>query len=153
MPAFNRHMPDPTLSRHRPARRGSRLQGRFWDRIARQYAADPIADMAGYEAHAAARAGLLSPDQSVLEIGCGTGTTALQLAGGTRRMLATDVSPAMIAIARDKLAALPVPQLRFGLAGADDAAAGAVHDTVLAFNLLHWWRSEPRAVTAGWRTP
>lgn len=112
-------------------------QARFWDRMARRYAAARIADPAGYQTTLRRVAALLSPDQSVLEIGCGTGTTALQLAGGTRRMLATDVSPAMIAIARDKLAALPVPQLRFGLAGADDAAAGAVHDTVLAFNLLH----------------
>jgi SAM-dependent methyltransferase len=115
----------------------NRAQSRFWDRMARRYAAARIADPAGYEATLQRVAGLLSPEQSVLEIGCGTGTTALRLAGGTRRMLATDVSAAMIAIARDKLAAQPVPQLRFGLAGAEDAADGAVHDTVLAFNVLH----------------
>jgi SAM-dependent methyltransferase len=124
-------LPGPATAAHHQA------QARFWDRMARRYAAARIADPAGYQTTLRRVAALLSPEQSVLEIGCGTGTTALQLAGGTRRMLATDVSPAMIAIARDKLAALPVPQLRFGLAGADDAAAGAVHDTVLAFNLLH----------------
>jgi len=115
----------------------NQAQARFWDRMARRYAAARMADPAGYETTLQRVAALLSPEQSVLEIGCGTGTTALRLAGGTRRMLATDVSPAMIAIARDKLAAQPVPQLRFGLAGADTAAAGAVHDTVLAFNVLH----------------
>jgi ubiquinone/menaquinone biosynthesis C-methylase UbiE len=55
-------------------------KARFWDRIARKYAADPIADMAGYEATLQRVQGLLSTEQDVLEIGCGTGTTALRLA-------------------------------------------------------------------------
>ena len=53
---------------------------RFWDRIARKYAASPIKDIAGYERTIARIAQLLGPTQSVLEIGCGTGTTALKLA-------------------------------------------------------------------------
>lgn len=113
-------------------------KARFWDRIARKYAADPIADMAGYEATLRRVQALLSTEHAVLEIGCGTGTTALRLATGTRRMLATDVSAAMITIAREKLAAQPVPQLRFAVADAEDVAHGeACHDVVLAFNVLH----------------
>lgn len=113
-------------------------KARFWDRIARKYAADPIADPAGYEATLGRVSALLAPDHSVLEIGCGTGSTALRLAGGTRRLLATDVSAAMIAIAREKLAAQPLPQLRFEVADAEAAVSGGeCHDTVLAFNLLH----------------
>ncbi len=115
---------------------------RFWDRTARQYAAGTITDWAGYEATLRRVRALLSPDQSVLEIGCGTGTTALQLAGATRQMLATDASSEMIAIAREKLAALPLPPLRFEVADAEATATatateGACHDTVLAFNVLH----------------
>ena len=110
----------------------------FWDRIARKYAADPIADMAGYEATLRRVQGLLSPEHDVLEIGCGTGTTALRLAPGTARMLATDVSAEMIAIARERLAAQPVPQLQFSLADADtQVSAESAHDVVMAFNLLH----------------
>ena len=113
-------------------------KARFWDRTARKYAADPIADQAGYEATLQRVAGLLSPQQSVLEIGCGTGSTALRLAGGVQQLLATDVSTAMITIAREKLAAQPLPQLRFEVADAEaPAAGGGTHDTVLAFNLLH----------------
>jgi ubiquinone/menaquinone biosynthesis C-methylase UbiE len=111
---------------------------RFWNRIARKYAADPIADMAGYETTLRRVQALLLAEHSVLEIGCGTGSTALRLAPGTRRMLATDASPEMIAIAREKLAAQPVPRLRFAVADAEAAASGdACHDAVLAFNLLH----------------
>lgn len=113
-------------------------KARFWDRIARKYAADPIADMAGYEATLQRVQGLLSTDQNVLEIGCGTGSTSLRLAPCTRRLLATDVSAGMIAIAREKLAAQPVPQLSFDVADADAAAAGqGEYDVVLAFNVLH----------------
>ena len=115
-------------------------KARFWDKVARKYAASAIADIAGYEATLQRVRALLAPDQSVLEIGCGTGTTALRLASATRQMLATDVSSEMIAIAREKLAALPLPAppLRFEVADAEaTAAAGAGHDTVLAFNVLH----------------
>ena len=110
----------------------------FWDRISRKYAADPIADMAGYEATLQRVQSLLSVDQDVLEIGCGTGTTALRLAPSTRQLLATDVSAGMIAIAREKLAAQSVPQLSFAVADADAPVVGqGAYDTVLAFNLLH----------------
>lgn len=104
--------------------------------MARRYAAARMADPAGYETTLQRVAALLQPDHRVLEIGCGTGSTALRLAAGTRQLLATDVSPAMIAIARDKLAAQPLPQLRFEVADAE-APAAAEHDAVLAFNLLH----------------
>jgi len=113
-------------------------KARFWDRIASKYAADPIADMAGYEATLRRVTDLLSAEQDVLEIGCGTGTTALRLAPLTRRLLATDVSAGMIAIAREKLAAQPMPQLSFAVADADAPVFGqGTHDVVLAFNVLH----------------
>lgn len=113
-------------------------QARFWDRIARKYAADPIADLAGYETTLQRVRELLAPQHSVLEVGCGTGSTALRLAPFTRRLLATDVSAGMIAIAREKLAAEPLPQLAFALADADAPAAGpGDYHAVLAFNLLH----------------
>ena len=120
------------------SRTRSEAKARFWDRIARKYAADPIADPGGYEATIRRVQSLLSADQDVLEIGCGTGSTALRLAPHTRRLLATDVSPNMIAIAREKLAAAPVPELSFAVADADAPAGGpGQYDAVLAFNLLH----------------
>ncbi|KNZ31510.1 MAG: ubiquinone biosynthesis protein UbiE [Methylibium sp. NZG] len=137
-------MPTSTITSVPEARPPARVaesaarKARFWDRIAPKYAADPIADMAGYEATLRRVQGLLSADQDVLEIGCGTGSTALRLAPFTRRLRATDVSANMIAIAREKLAAQPAPQLSFDVADADTAVAGrGEYDAVLAFNLLH----------------
>ena len=108
----------------------------FWDRAARKYAADPIADQAGYEATLQRVQALLSNEHEVLEIGCGTGSMALRLAPGTRSLMATDVSPGMISIAKEKLAARPIAQLSFALADADGPLEGA-YDAVLAFNVLH----------------
>jgi SAM-dependent methyltransferase len=122
---------------------------RFWDKVARKYAADPIADMAGYEATLARTRERLSPTHRVLEIGCGTGTTALRLAPCTGHFVATDVSPGMIAIAREKLAAAPQPNLEFLVADADAPVFGqAAYDVVLAFNLLHLVADLDAALTA-----
>lgn len=113
-------------------------KARFWDRIARKYATEPIADMAGYETSLQRVCALLSAEHDVLELGCGTGTTALRLAPSVGSLLATDISSEMIAIANEKLAAQAMPQLSFALADADAPAfAPASFDRVLAFNMLH----------------
>lgn len=113
-------------------------KARFWDLTARKYAASPIADPVGYERSLKRVQGLLSLQDRVLELGCGTGSTALCLAPGTASYLGTDVSAEMIAIAREKLAAQPVPSLRFEVADADMPPANpGCYDAVLAFSLLH----------------
>lgn len=121
----------------------------FWDRAARKYATDPIADLAGYEATLQTVATLLSPDHDVLEIGCGTGMTALRLAGEARSYFATDISPEMILIARERLAEQPIPGLAFeasqpvGVNGIENR-----YDIALAFNVLHLVPSLPDTLTS-----
>jgi len=111
---------------------------RFWDRTARKYAADPIKDMAGYERSVARIRSLLSPTDTVLEIGCGTGTTALTLASSARRIVATDVSSEMIAIAREKASAARCGNVEFAVATSDRLPyADGTFDAVLALNVLH----------------
>lgn len=110
----------------------------FWDRAARKYAAAPISDLPGYEKTLTRVQGLLAPHLHVLELGCGTGSTALRLAAGTASYLATDVSQEMIAIAQTKLLAQPTTPLRFAVADAETLATKEPgYDAVLAFNLLH----------------
>ncbi len=112
------------------------LQVAFWSRIARSYAASPISDEAGYENTLRRVLALLRPELEVLEVGCGTGTTALRLADRVKRYLATDVAPEMVNIARQKLQASPVSGLQFEVADACEPPAGS-YDLVLAFNAIH----------------
>lgn len=122
---------------------------RFWDRASRKYAAAKIADAGGYERTLARTQGLLKPTDSVLELGCGTGTTALRLAGAVGSYLATDLSGEMIAIARDKLAVEPVPALVFRAATAEDLLLEeARFDAVLGFNFLHLVRDLPSTLAS-----
>ena len=115
---------------------------RFWDRIARKYAADPIKDMDGYARTVDRTRHYLRGTDTVLELGCGTGTTALKLAAYVSRMMATDLSGEMIAIAREKAAAQACGNAEFAAATPERAADGVPwpdgsFDAVLAFNLWH----------------
>lgn len=106
----------------------------FWDRAAPKYAKDPISDPAAYAATLQRMREILQPAHRVLELGCGTGSTALELAGGVDQYLGTDVSPQMIAIAQAKPSDAPQPS--FAVQPADQLPRGPF-DVVLALNLLH----------------
>ena len=109
---------------------------RFWDRTSRKYAMGKIADQIGYERTLDRTLALFGASDKVLELGCGTGTTALKLAGAVQHYLATDFSAGMIAIANEKLA--PVPALAFRTATAQALASEAARfNVVLGFNYLH----------------
>jgi ubiquinone/menaquinone biosynthesis C-methylase UbiE len=111
---------------------------RFWDRAARKYAAGPIADMAGYERTLERVRHYLKQSDTALEIGCGTGTTALKLAPSLARIVASDISSEMIAIAREKAEAQGCGNAEFAVATPDAAPwPDQSFDVVLAFNLLH----------------
>jgi ubiquinone/menaquinone biosynthesis C-methylase UbiE len=80
----------------------------------------------------------VSPNDSVLEIGCGTGTTALKLASGVREILGTDYSANMIAIATAKARAEGTTNVHFRTCTLDDPAlAPRSFDVLVAMNLLH----------------
>jgi ubiquinone/menaquinone biosynthesis C-methylase UbiE len=120
------------------ARRPNAADIRFWDRVAGKYAASPIEDVAGYERSLARTRDFLTKDDHVLEIGCGTGTTALKQAPHLRHITGTDISPAMIAIAQAKLDEGGPLNVDFIAAGADDESLkGSPFDAVMAHNVLH----------------
>ena len=75
-------------------------EARFWDKRAEKYAQRPVADQAAYEKKLEITRRYFNPDSVVLEIGCGTGSTALAHAPYVGHILATDISPNMIGIAR-----------------------------------------------------
>ncbi|MBW8637028.1 class I SAM-dependent methyltransferase [Hoeflea sp. WL0058] len=111
---------------------------RFWDRIARKYSTDPIKDEEGYQKTLTRVSDFLRSDDSVLELGCGTGTTALHLATMASSYLATDISPQMIAIAQEKAVRSPNAQLKFSTGTVETLELQPdQYDAVLGFNYLH----------------
>ncbi|MGH6736430.1 MAG: class I SAM-dependent methyltransferase [Methyloceanibacter sp.] len=111
---------------------------RFWDRAARKYEASPIADLAGYERSLERTRDYLKSGDTVVEFGCGTGTTALKLAPSVGRIVATDISSEMIAIAREKAEAEGRTNVTFEVAALDAAPwPDGTFDVALSFNVLH----------------
>jgi ubiquinone/menaquinone biosynthesis C-methylase UbiE len=110
----------------------------FWDKIAQKYARRPVGDIESYEHTLARTQSYLTKRDCVLELGCGTGTTALKLAPHVDSYVATDFAEQMIAIGRRKqdTDAQAPKNLSFVQAATDTAPEGPF-DAVLAFNLLH----------------
>lgn len=114
---------------------------RFWDRIAEKYAKSPVKDEESYRHTLDRVKAHLDPDARVLEIGCGTGSTALHLAGNVREIVATDISPGMIDIARRKASEARTENATF--AAEDTLSNGrpdAPFDVVMGFNVFHLLR-------------
>lgn len=110
----------------------------FWNRVARRYANMSIRNPAAYEATLDMVLAQLSPKDHVLELGCGTGTTALKLSPSVGQYVACDYSYEMIAIANEKQTAERIDNLGFRVARAgDESLPQGPFDAVLAFNVLH----------------
>lgn len=110
----------------------------FWDGVAEKYARRPIRDMDAYTYSLDRTRSYLAPNHRVLEVGCGTGSTALLLAENTGQITASDLSANMIKIASKKARDQGVSNVTFVTADLFDAAIeGEPYDVVLALNLLH----------------
>ena len=118
----------------------------FWDRIAPKYAAKPVKDEAAYRQKLNRVEALLGAEDRVLEIGCGTGSTALHLAPAVAQIVATDISGGMIAIAKEKQRAAGVTNVAFVQAEASETLYEAPFDAVMSFSLLHLVEDVPGVV-------
>jgi ubiquinone/menaquinone biosynthesis C-methylase UbiE len=121
----------------------------FWDRIAPKYARTPIKNMDAYEETLDRTRAWLKAEDRVLELGCGTGTTALRLAPAVAQITATDISPAMIGIAQDKAQKEGVENAAFRAGSVAEALTETEEvDAILAFNLLHLVQDLPGTLSA-----
>ena len=110
---------------------------KFWDGVAEKYAKMAIRNPEQYHVSLERTRSYLRESDRVLELGCGTGSTALLLAPSVALYTGSDVSPKMIAIAKDKLVEAGQSNLDFIVADADSDALGTAYDAVMAYNLLH----------------
>jgi 2-polyprenyl-3-methyl-5-hydroxy-6-metoxy-1,4-benzoquinol methylase len=119
----------------------------FWDKAADKYSKKPVKDMENYRKTLDCTRRYLSASDEVLEVGCGTGTTALLLAPGVKQLTATDISSRMIEIAREKAAAQEVENVRFDRTTLfDEELEKGSFDVVMGFNFLHLLEDIPGAV-------
>jgi len=120
---------------------------KFWSKTADRYSRSPVKDMASYEKTLELTRAHLSAGDTALEIGCGTGTTALLLAPSVKQLVASDFALRMVEIAREKAATEGVENVRFDHATIfDEKLEPGSFDAVLAFNLLHLLDDMPAAL-------
>jgi len=118
----------------------------FWDKAAKKYAKSPIKNMTAYNETLKHTRGSLSEDDKVLEVGCGTGSTALLLAANVKQITATDISSNMIEIAKSKAVDQNVNNVTFIKSTLfDDSLEIGSFDVILAFNFLHLLEDIPLA--------
>lgn len=111
---------------------------RFWDKLAAKYAKKPVPDEAIYQRKIQLTQHFLSASDVVLEFGCGTGSTALVHAPKVERIDATDISPAMIAIAKERAQTANVSNISFEVGELEDFKHRPdSYDAVLGLNIMH----------------
>ena len=122
-------------------------EAKFWDKVADRYSRRPISDEATYTRKLEVTRDYLQSDMDVLEIGCGTGTTAIAHAPYVKHILATDLSPRMIEIATEKARAAGIDNVTFAASSVDalDVPDASI-DVVMAHNVLHLLEDRDRAI-------
>lgn len=123
-------------------------ESRFWDTFAATYAAMPVKDKAAFERKKAVLREYLQPGASVFELGCGTGSLALEMSPLARHISALDSSAEMIRIATDKRAAQGVNNVEFRMGTVESVthAELAHYDSAWAFSILHLVPDRRRAL-------
>ena len=83
--------------------RRTKREARIWDQLAARYEEDQEAYIDTLYKEIIERATeSLKKDDTVLEIGCGTGLVTFGVAARVKRVLAYDISPKMLEVARNK---------------------------------------------------
>jgi len=113
---------------------------KFWDLISTKYAASPISDMTAYETKIEKIKSYLSPDDVVLDIGCGTGTQCGDLAGNVKQVTGIDISSKLLTIAEQRKAERKLDNIEFIKTSLyDERLKVDSFDIVMAFYVLHFF--------------
>ena len=120
---------------------------KFWNLIASKYAASPIADRAAYEKKIEKLKSYLSPEDHVLDIGCGTGTQCDDLANNVKQVTGIDISSKLLAIAEQRKAERKVENVEFIQTTVfDERFEPGSFNVVMAFYVLHFFEDIDEAI-------
>lgn len=110
----------------------------FWNLMAKNYAKSPISDEASYQEKLKKTQAFFHSDMDVLEIGCGTGSTAILHAPLVGSYEGVDFSKKMLGFANEKVKKSGLKNLKFTCQPIDDVArAPESVDMVIALNIIH----------------
>jgi SAM-dependent methyltransferase len=112
-------------------------QQKFWDKHSKSYANKPIKYPLSYQKKLKRTQQYLNQSSKVLEIGCGTGMTAIKHSGYAKHIVATDYSEKMIDIAQARKVDSNIHNIDFHLIDAFSACALGRFDMILALSLFH----------------
>jgi len=113
---------------------------KFWNLIASKYAASPISNIAAYEKKIKKLKFYLSPDNHMLDIGCGTGTQCGDLAKDVKQVTGIDISSKLLAIADQRKAERKIENVTFIQTTVfDERFEPGSFDVVTAFYVLHFF--------------
>lgn len=120
---------------------------KFWNNAAEKYSRDKIADMDGYNYTLERTRSYLAKTDTILEIGCGTGSTALLLANNVKHITGSDIAANMIRIAQDKVEKDGIGNVDFVVGDIfDPVNEVGPFDAVLAHNLMHLVEEVPASL-------
>lgn len=121
---------------------------KFWDKIADKYSKQPIEDEAAYQRKLQVTQEYFHPDMEVLELGCGTGSTAIIHAPYVKHIRAVDISANMLDIARQKAEAQQISNITFEQSTVDDLnVPNDSLDVVLGLSILHLLENKETIIT------
>ncbi|MBL1419442.1 MAG: class I SAM-dependent methyltransferase [Alphaproteobacteria bacterium] len=119
----------------------------FWNFLADKYARDPVVDEASYQHKLAKSREYFTHESEILEIGSGTGSTAIWHAPFVKSVLATDISEKMIAISNAKLVNSDINNVVFKLSSIDDLnIEDESLDAVLALSVMHLIKNQDEVI-------
>ncbi|WP_411990939.1 class I SAM-dependent methyltransferase [Agarivorans sp. DSG3-1] len=119
---------------------------KFWDKHAKGYAKRVIADNQAYQYKLKQSRQYFSKQATAIEVGCGTGSTALLHAPYLKHLLATDLSSGMLDIAEQKRQQQNIENVDFKQATIEDLDVNEPVDVVLALNIIHLLEDKETAI-------
>lgn len=120
---------------------------KFWDKVAVKYAKQPIKNEEVYQIKKDLTREYFTPESTVFEFGCGSGTTAISHAPFVKSITATDASPVMLRIAKERAAAAGYKNITIENWNVDtDPVPASDYDAVLALSILHLVEDFPGAL-------
>lgn len=120
---------------------------KFWDRMANRYAKSPVKDEQSYQHKLAITQQHLTKEMNILEVGCGTGTTAIKHAPHVNHIHAIDFSEEMLTIAKEKAKQANVDNISFKQSDIETLQVESNSiDVVLTLSLLHLIEDKQTAI-------